>query len=193
MLLSLNWLREFVPYTGEVQVLADKLTMLGLEVEEIRDPFAGIAGIVAGHVVECGPHPSSDHLSVCRVDIGAAEYLDIVCGAPNVARGQSVAVAPVGTIMPGGLKIKKAKLRGQPSHGMICSERELGLGEGHDGIMVLDSSLAPGTPLTRALDLERVVLDVSVTPNRADCLSVLGLAREVAVVFGLPLNPPAAE
>ena len=193
MLLSLNWLREFVPYTGEVQVLADKLTMLGLEVEEIRDPFAGIAGIVVGHVVECGPHPSSDHLSVCRVDIDAAEYLDIVCGAPNVARGQSVAVAPVGTVMPGGLEIKKAKLRGQPSHGMICSERELGLGEGHDGIMVLDSSLAPGTPLTRALDLERVVLDVSVTPNRADCLSVLGLAREVAAAFGLPLNPPAAE
>ena len=168
MLLSLNWLREFVPYTGEVQALADKLTMLGLEVEEIRDPFAGIAGIVVGHVVECGPHPSSDHLSVCRVDIGTSECLDIVCGAPNVARGQNVAVAPVGTVMPGGLEIKKAKLRGQPSHGMICSERELGLGEGHDGIMVLDSSLVPGTLLTRALDLERVVLDVSVTLLRSE-------------------------
>lgn len=190
MLLSLNWLREFTPYDGTAQALGDTLTMLGLEVEEISNPFAALAKMVVGHVVERAVHPSSDHLSVCKVDIGTGELLDIVCGAPNVASGQKVPVAPVGTVMPNGLEIKKAKLRGQPSCGMICSERELGLGEGHDGIMVLDASLRPGTSLCEALGLEQVVLDVSITPNRADCLSVLGLAREVAAAFKLPLSMP---
>lgn len=193
MLLSLNWLREFVPYEGDAATLGDRLTMLGLEVEEIGNPFAGLAGIVVGHVVERAAHPTSDHLSVCKVDIGTGELLDIVCGAPNVAAGQKVPVAPVGTVMPGGLEIKKAKLRGQPSCGMICSERELALGDGHDGIMVLGPDLAVGTPICDALGLDQVVLDVSITPNRADCLSVLGLAREVAAAFGLPLTVPAAD
>jgi phenylalanyl-tRNA synthetase beta chain len=192
MLLSLNWLREFVPYEGDAQTLADKLTMLGLEVEEIANPFEALAKIVVGHVVERAVHPTSDHLSVCKVDIGTGELLDIVCGAPNVAAGQKVPVAPVGTVMPGGLEIKKAKLRGQPSCGMICSERELGLGDGHEGIMVLAGALAPGTPICDALGLDQIVLDVSITPNRADCLSVLGLAREVAAAFGLPLTIPQA-
>lgn len=190
MLLSLNWLREFVPYTGDVATLAHRLTMLGLEVEEIRNPFAALSSIVVGYVAERLAHPSSDHLSVCKVDIGTGEMLDIVCGAPNVAAGQKVPVAPVGTVMPGGLEIKKAKLRGCPSCGMICSERELGLGDGHDGIMVLDPALPVGTPICDALQLDQVVIDVSITPNRADCLSVLGLAREVAVAFGLPLTMP---
>ncbi len=190
MLLSLNWLREFTPYEGTAQALADTLTMLGLEVEDISNPFAALTRMVVGHVVERSAHPTSDHLSVCKVDIGASELLDIVCGAPNVAAGQKVPVAPVGAVMPSGLEIKKAKLRGQPSCGMICSERELGLGEGHDGIMVLDASLRPGAPLIEALGLEQVVLDVSITPNRADCLSVLGLAREAAAAFKLPLALP---
>ena len=193
MLLSLNWLREFVPYEGDAATLGDRLTMLGLEVEETGNPFAGLAGIVVGHVVERAAHPTSDHLSVCKVDIGTGELLDIVCGAPNVAAGQKVPVAPVGTVMPGGLEIKKAKLRGQPSCGMICSERELALGDGHDGIMVLGPDLAVGTPICDALGLDQVVLDVSITPNRADCLSVLGLAREVSAAFGLPLTVPAAD
>jgi phenylalanyl-tRNA synthetase beta chain len=193
MLLSLNWLREFVPYEGDAATLGDRLTMLGLEVEEIGNPFAALDKIVVGHVVERAAHPTSDHLSVCKVDIGTGELLDIVCGAPNVAAGQKVPVAPVGTVMPGGLEIKKAKLRGQPSCGMICSERELALGDGHDGIMVLDPGLAVGTPICDALGLDQVVLDVSITPNRADCLSVLGLAREVAAAFGLPLTVPAAD
>ena len=193
MLLSLNWLREFVPYEGDAAALAERLTMLGLEVEEIANPFAALAGIVVGHVLERAAHPSSDHLSVCKVDIGTGEVLDIVCGAPNVAAGQKVPVAPVGTVMPGGLEIKKAKLRGQPSCGMICSERELALGEGHEGIMVLDQALLPGTSICDALGLDQVVLDVSITPNRADCLSVLGLAREVAAAFELPLNVPRIE
>jgi len=190
MLISLQWLREFVPYTGTVQALADRLTMQGLEVEAILDPFESIAGIVVGHVLECAPHPESDHLSVCSVDLGAGEPAQIVCGAPNVAKGQKVPVAPMGATMPDGMQIKKTKLRGVLSCGMICSERELGLSEDHAGIMVLPGDFVPGAPLVDALRLEREVIEVSITPNRADCLSVLGIAREAALGFGLPLTMP---
>jgi len=190
MLISLQWLREFVPYTGTVQALADRLTMQGLEVEAILDPFESIAKIVVGHVLECAAHPDSDHLHVCTVDVGAAEALQIVCGAPNVDKGQKVPVALIGTTMPDGMQIKKGKLRGVASHGMICSERELGLSEDHNGIMVLPESFTPGRLLVEALGLEREVIEVSITPNRADCLSVLGIARETALGFGLPLSMP---
>lgn len=193
MLLGLSWLRQWTPFEGTAEELADRLTMLGLEVEDIRDPFAHLTSVVTGRVVECVPHPASDHLSVCRVDVGGAEFLPIVCGAPNVAAGQMVPVATVGTTLPGGMTIQKAKLRGERSWGMICSERELGLGESHGGIMVLDPKLSPGVPVPDALGLERVVLDVSITPNRADCLSVLGLARETAAAFGLPLHLPQVQ
>ena len=189
MLLSIKWLRELTPYTGSLDDLSHRLTMLGLEVEEVIEPFAGLKSMVVGHVVECEPHPESDRLSGCKVELGT-EVLDIVCGAPNVAAGQKVPVAPVGTVMPSGMQIKKAKLRGMPSRGMICSEAELELGAGHDGIMVLDENLAPGTALIEALDLETTVLDIGITPNRADCLSVLGIARETAAAFDLPLNLP---
>lgn len=190
MLLSLSWLREFVPYEGSAQALADRLTMLGLELEEIVHPFAEIEAIVVGRVMECVPHPNSDHMHICKVDAGQGELINIVCGAPNVAAGQTVPVALVGTTMPGGLVIKKAKLRGEPSFGMICSERELGLSEDHSGILVLPDSLVPGTKLVDALHLDREVLDIDVTPNRADCLSVIGLARETALAFDLPFSIP---
>lgn len=194
MHVSLQWLREFVPYTGTVKDLADRLTMQGLEVEGVFDPFESIAKIVVGHVLERAPHPESDHLSVCQVDVGQAAGqegpLTIVCGAPNVAQGQKVPVALIGTTMPGGMEIKRAKLRGVESRGMICSERELGLSEEHAGIMVLAAGLRPGQLLTEALGLEREVIEVSITPNRADCLSVLGIAREAALGFGLPLTMP---
>lgn len=191
MLISLQWLREFVPYEGETQALADRITMQGLEVEGIFDPFEEIAKIVVGHVVEREAHPESDHLSVCKVDAGQGELLQIVCGAPNVAAGQKVPVALVGTTMPGGLAIKKAKLRGVASFGMICSERELGLSEDHEGIMVLPEHFRPGQLVVDALNLERTVIEVGITPNRADCLSVLGVAREAALGFNLPLTLPA--
>ena len=190
MLVSLNWLREFVPYEGEVQALGDKLTMLGLELDGIIDPFAAVKDIVIGRVVECEPHPESDHLSVCTVDVNGPEALQIVCGAPNVAKGQTVPVAMVGTTMPDGMAIKKAKLRGVKSCGMICSERELGFSEDHEGIWVLDGSLKVGEKLVDALGLERVVFDFDITPNRADCLSILGFARETALAFDLPLTLP---
>ncbi|MDR2056502.1 MAG: phenylalanine--tRNA ligase subunit beta [Desulfovibrio sp.] len=196
MLLSLSWLREFTPYEGCAQALGDRLTMLGLELEDIRNPYAGISDIVVGEVVECGNHPESGHLHLCRVDVAQGELLDIVCGAPNVAAGQKVPVALVGTRMPDGTVIKKAKLRGAVSCGMICSERELGLAEDHNGIMVLPAEARTGLRVVDALNLDTEVLDVSITPNRADCLSVLGLARETAHAFGLPLTvgePPLTE
>lgn len=190
MLLSLSWLREFTPYEGTAEALGDRLTMLGLELEDIRRPYDAISSIVVGRVVSCDNHPESDHLHVCKVDAGQGELLDIVCGAPNVAAGQKVPVALVGATMPDGMVIKKAKLRGAPSFGMICSERELGLTEDHNGIMVLPESFVVGKPLVDQLDLDREVLDISITPNRADCLSVLGLAREAALACSLPLSIP---
>ncbi|MFO7728140.1 MAG: phenylalanine--tRNA ligase subunit beta [Desulfonatronovibrio sp.] len=193
MLLSLSWLKEFTPYEGSVEELAHRLTMVGLEVEEIRRPFEHLSDIVVGHVLERTAHPDADKLSLCRVDIGTGETLPIVCGASNVAAGQKVAVAPVKTKLPGGLVIKKAKIRGQVSQGMICSETELELGTDSSGIMVLDENLQPGIRLVQALDIDDCVFDIGVTPNRPDCLSVLGLARETAAIFDLPLTLPSFE
>lgn len=190
MLLSLDWLREFTPYEGTAQELADRLTMLGLEVDEVYDPFAEIRGVVVGHVLEREKHPEADKLSVCKVDVGGPELLTIVCGAPNVAAGQKVPVATVGTTLPGGLKIGKAKLRGVQSMGMICSERELALTEEHKGIMVLPDTSKPGVLFCESLELDSAVINVDLTPNRGDCLSILGLAREVAMAYGLPLTLP---
>jgi phenylalanyl-tRNA synthetase beta chain len=190
MLLSLNWLREFTPFEGEASVLADRLTMLGLEVEDIKRPFAGIAGVVAGRVLARDKHPEADKLSVCSVDVGGEAALQIVCGAANVAAGQTVPVARIGTELPGGLAIKKSKIRGVESFGMICSETELGFAEKSAGIMVLPDTFCPGQGIIQALRLDETVLEVSITPNRADCLSHLGLARETATAFGLPLTLP---
>ncbi len=190
MYLSIKWLKEFTPYNGEIEELAHVLTMLGLEVEEIFNPFEEIKDIVVGYVVSCEKHPNADKLKLCKVDVGKDEPLQVVCGAPNVAKGQFVAFAPIGATLPGGIKIKKAKIRGETSYGMICSERELGLSNDHSGIMVLDSVNTPGTKLIDALDLDTVVFDIGITPNRADCLSILGIAREVAAYFNLPLNLP---
>ncbi len=193
MLLSLKWLQEFVPFVGNSKELGERLTMLGLELEEVLRPYDNIENIVVGHVVECAKHPEADKLSICKVDVAQDEVLDIVCGAPNVAKGQKVPVALVGTTMPDGMVIKKAKLRGQPSMGMICSERELGLTEDHSGIMVLPEDAPIGAKLVDYLDLDREVLDIGITPNRADCMSVLGLAREVALAYDLPLTMPSFE
>lgn len=190
MLVPLSWLREFTPFEGTAEALGAKLTMLGLELEEVFNPYAGIEDIVVGFIAQCSPHPDSDHMSVCKVDIGQPDLLDIVCGAPNVREGQKVAVAPVGAKLPVGTVIKKAKLRGQPSYGMICSERELGLSDDHSGILVLPESADVGHKLVDALNLDREVLDLSITPNRADCLSILGVARETAAAYGLPFAVP---
>ncbi|MCQ2444300.1 MAG: phenylalanine--tRNA ligase subunit beta [Mailhella sp.] len=197
MLLSFNWLKEFVPYTGTAEELGEMLTMLGLELEEVTQPYDEISGVVVGRVLTCEAHPDSDHLHVCTVDVGAEEPLPIVCGAPNVAAGQLVCVAPVGATLPGGLVMKKAKLRGVPSFGMICSEREMQLSEDHNGILVLPETNrsgrkpALGEKFVDAYELDREVLDISITPNRADCLSVLGFARIVSAYLGLPVTLPS--
>ena len=193
MLLSLNWLREFVPYSGPVDTLADRLTMLGLEVEGVSRPFAASKDVVVGHVLTRDKHPDADKLSVCTVDVGEASPLQIVCGAPNVASGQFVPVAKIGTVLPGGLTIKKSKIRGVESFGMICSEPELGLAEKSEGILVIDGTPTPGRTLAEAMDLDDTVLEIGITPNRADCLSILGLARETAMAFGLPLSMPKVQ
>lgn len=190
MLLSLQWLREFTPFDKAPQELSDRLTMLGLEVEEWRKPFDHLATVVVGHVETCAKHPEADKLSLCRVNV-SNESLPIVCGAPNVAQGQKVAVAKIGTVLPGGLTIKKAKIRGEESCGMICSEIELGLGEDKEGIMVLSADAPVGVALTDAIKLDTDIFNVNITPNRADCLSMLGLAREVAAAYRLPLSLPA--
>ncbi|MDR1686523.1 MAG: phenylalanine--tRNA ligase subunit beta [Desulfovibrio sp.] len=192
MLLSLNWLREFLPYEGSAESLGDRLTMAGLETENILRPYAALKPVVTGLVAECAKHPAADKLSVCRVDVGD-EVLDIVCGAPNVAAGQKTAVIRAGCTLPGGQKVSKAVLRGAPSNGMICSERELGFSDEHNGILVLDPAVPVGKSLPDALGLDDEVLDISVTPNRGDCLSVFGLALETAALTGLLPTVPGYE
>ena len=193
MILSLKWLREFVPFEGTAQELGDRLTMLGLENEAISRPFAEIEEVVVGHVISCEQHPDADKLRVCQVDVNGPEILTIVCGAPNVRAGLNVPVALVGSTLPGGFKISKAKLRGVVSLGMICSERELHLSEDHAGIMELPEHFKPGVKLVDALDLDTEVCEIGITPNRGDCLSILGLAREVGLSCNLPVTIPALD
>ncbi len=190
MLVCVDWIREITPFEVGVEELADTLTMLGLEVEEILSPFEHLKDVVVGLVVECVPHPNADKLKVCDVDVGG-EVLKIVCGAPNVQKGQMVPVAKIGARLPDiDIEVKKVKIRGVESYGMICSEKELGIGDDHSGIMVLDKDLVPGTSLIQVLNLDFKVFDIGITPNRGDCLSVIGIAREVAAFYDLPIKLP---
>ncbi len=200
MLVSLQWLRELVsvePACLEPEHLAERLSIAGFEVEAIEDLAARAAGVVVGHVLQRDPHPNADKLSVCRVDVGAGEPLQIVCGAPNVRQGLHVPVALVGSTLPAvGLTIKPAELRGVASSGMICSLRELGLDDGSDGIAELDQllkSVPPlGTPVGPLLGLDDQVLELAITANRPDGLSMRGIAREVAALSGGSTTFPAA-
>lgn len=183
------WMATYCDPGLEPEVLAEKLAMTGTEVERVvvtGPPSAD--NFVIGKVLAIEPHPDADRLRVCTVDTGDDEPRNIVCGAPNVDAGQTVVVALPGAVMPGGMKIKKAKLRGVPSEGMICSETELELGEGSDGIMVLDESIgAPGTPAGEVLPVSQVVLELEVTPNRTDCFGLYGVAREAHAITGADL------
>ena len=183
MRVSWNWLCEHVDLEGLTPAeVADRLTMSGLEVEEIHELGTELDGIVVGRVATCAQHPDADKLQVTTVDAGQEEALPVVCGAPNCAEGVLAPIALPGATMPAGFKIKKSKLRGQPSHGMLCSSSELGLDEDHDGIMLLEG-VEPGTPIADALGLRDTVIELSVTPNRGDALSIRGVAREVAALF----------
>ncbi len=190
MFVSYNWLKEYVDLTStNPEELAEKITRSGIEVEGVEIPGEGMKGVVIGHVLECDQHPDADKLNKCLVDIGQESPVQIICGAPNVAKGQYVAVATVGAVLPGNFKIKKAKLRGEESFGMICSLQELGIDskmvskEFVDGIFVFSDQVKAGDDALAALNLDDAILELGLTPNRSDCLSMIGVAYEVAAIL----------
>ena len=198
MKISFNWLKEYIDINDSPEQVAEVLTATGLEVEgleKIESVRGGLAGLVIGKVLTCGQHPNADKLKVTTVDIGTGTPAHIVCGAPNVAAGQTVMVAPVGcTLYPtagGELKIKKAKIRGEVSEGMICAEDEVGLGTEHDGIMVLDDNLPVGSAAAGHFDFaDDYVIEIGLTPNRADATSHIGVARDLKAIYHQPVKWP---
>ncbi len=189
MEISLNWLKRYVDLQEEPREIAAALTSLGFEVEGLRILGGDARGVVVGEVRSCSRHPEADRLSVCRVFDGTEE-VQVVCGAPNVAAGQKVLFARVGAELPGDLKIKKAKLRGQESLGMLCGGDEVGLGGSHEGLLILDPATPAGLAMAEVSGLCDVVFEINVTPNRPDALGHLGVARELAARFGNPLHYP---
>ncbi|MDA8428961.1 MAG: phenylalanine--tRNA ligase subunit beta [Geobacteraceae bacterium] len=189
MKVTYNWLKEFVDFDLSPEALADVLTMLGLEVEGMEKQGCGMDDVVVALVEEKRQHPNADKLSLCRVNNGT-EILDVVCGAQNFKQGDIVALAQIGAILPGDFKIKRSKIRGEESCGMLCSEKELGLADESVGIMILPEGPALGTPVFEALSLKDTLLEIGLTPNRADCLSVAGIAREIAAKLGTTVRYP---
>ncbi len=189
MKVTYNWLKEFVDFDLSPETLSDVLTMLGLEVEGMEKQGCGMDDVVVARVEEKRQHPNADKLSLCRVNNGSA-VLDVVCGAQNFKQGDTVALAQIGAILPGDFKIKRSKIRGEESCGMLCSEKELGLAVESAGIMVLSPGLSLGTPVFEALGLKDTLLEIGLTPNRADCLSVAGIAREIAAKLGKNVRYP---
>ena len=185
MKVSLSWLREYIPITMETTDLADALTMIGLEVEAVENRFESLEGVVVSRIVDIKPHPNADKLNLCQVDVGGDRILSIVCGAPNAAKDLMVPCALPGATLPNGVTIKAGKLRGELSEGMLCSASELGLSLEKSGIMELATQSAPGTPLVDSLGLHDATLELGVTPNRPDCLSIIGVAREIGA-FSTP-------
>ncbi len=201
MKISLNWLKDYIQLDHSVETISKSLTDTGLEVEGLEEfgkIQGGLEGLVIGEVLTCEKHPNADKLKITTVDIGTDAPSPIVCGAPNVTKGQKVVVATVGTTLyPKGhdsFKIKKAKIRGEVSEGMICAEDEIGLGDGHDGIMVLDTNLPNGTPAIEYFDLdEDYIFEIGLTPNRADATSHIGTARDLKAVYKQAVNWPSVE
>ena len=193
MKLPLRWLAEYVDLPRSTDELAERLTVAGLEIEGTEHTGPELSDVVVGRVLERAQHPDADRLSVCRVDLGGGEPLTIVCGAPNVRAGLRVAVARPGTTLPDGTKLKKTKIRGMASEGMICSSRELGLGDDHAGILELAADAPVGARLPDVIATGDTVLDLEITPNRGDWASILGMAREVRAHFGGPLRLPPCE
>jgi len=189
MKVSYKLLKDLVDFDWSPEELATRLTDAGVEVETITPLGMGLEKVVVGEIKRVQKHPQADHLSVCEVEIGS-EFLQIVCGAPNVKEKVKVPVALIGARLPIGVEIRKTTLRGVDSFGMICSEKELGIGEDQKGIMILDSRLKIGLTLTEALDLEDCILNLDLTPNRADCLSIIGVARDVGALFGSSVKKP---
>lgn len=197
MKISYNWLSQYLSEIPDPEETAERLTLTGLEVEEIEKTGSDFKGIVVGEVLNVKPHPDADKLVICDVDTGNSETSQIVCGAPNVETGQKVPVATVGSVLPEPLpdgspfKIRKAKIRGQKSAGMICAEDELGLGDDHSGIMVLDNQIKPGTPFAEIAGSNRdTIFEIGLTPNRPDATCHIGVARDLAAVTGAELKKP---
>ncbi len=192
MKVSLSWLREYIAVDMPTSDLSEALTMAGLEVETVFDRYGYLDNVLCGKVLEVSPHPDADRLVVCRVDTGT-DPLTIVCGAPNVREGLVTAVVLPGVELPGGVRIAKARIRGVTSEGMLCSAFELGIGDDRSGIVELAPETQPGMPLSRALGLSDPVFDIDLTPNRADCLGIIGVAREVAAICGGAVQKPDAS
>ncbi|MBB1125893.1 phenylalanine--tRNA ligase subunit beta [Thiospirillum jenense] len=190
MRFSEAWLRDWIDPPIATAALAEQLTMAGLEVEAIDAVAPAFSGVVVGDVVSVAAHPDAAKLHLCQVAVGDGAPLPIVCGAANVAAGMKVALARVGAVLPGDVKIKKAKLRGVESHGMICSATELGLAESSSGILPLPDNATVGADVRAVLGLDDQAIELNLTPDRSDCLSIAGVAREVAVINGLTLTPP---
>jgi phenylalanyl-tRNA synthetase beta chain len=188
MKFSENWLREWVNPDLDSTALVEKLTLAGLEVDSINPVAGDFTGVVVGQVTSVKAHPDADKLRLCQVDVAGEELLSIVCGASNVREGLKIPVAVVGSVLPGNFKIKKAKLRGEPSFGMLCSAKELGLAESADGLLELADDAPVGENIRDYLDLDDVTIEVDLTPNRSDCLGVAGIAREVGVLTGCDLT-----
>ena len=190
MKVSLSWLKEYVSFSGPIQDLSDALTMAGLEVDAIFDRYAYLEKILVGRVATVIDHPNADKLKLCTVQAGNNLDFAVVCGAPNVKPGMLAPLALPGAVMPDGTVIRTGTIRGEKSHGMLCSEFELCLGTDQTGIMTLPDDCCVGDTLVKALSLSDMVLDIDLTPNRPDCLSILGTAREVAAFTGLSVNYP---
>jgi len=193
MKVPVSWLKEYVDFEDTIEGLADKLTFAGLEVEAIETIGSDFEGVVVGEVINVEPHPGADKLRMCTVEYGEEETMRVVCGAPNVEVGGKYPFAPVGTTLPCGITLKKAKIRGEVSMGMLCAKDELGLGEDHSGLLVLDADLEPGIPFVKVWGDPETVIELEITPNRPDCLSMIGVAREMAVLYGSELKVPSIE
>lgn len=190
MKISENWLRTWVNPAIDSEKLSDQLTMLGLEVDEIAPAAKLFTGVVVGEVLTVEQHPDADRLRVTTVNIGSGEPLQIVCGAPNVRAGMKAPVATIGAVLPGDFKIKKGKLRGVESQGMLCGASEIDLEDKIDGLLELPADVPVGVNVREYLDLDDNVIDISITPNRGDCFSIRGIAREIGVINQLPVTPP---
>ncbi|MCJ7833058.1 MAG: phenylalanine--tRNA ligase subunit beta, partial [Deltaproteobacteria bacterium] len=190
MKVTINWLQEYVDLTGlSVDDLAQGLTMAGLEVEAVFPIGRELESLVVGKVLEIRKHPQADRLSICKVTTGTETY-EIVCGGPNMRPDILVPLALAGTRLPSGMEVQTATIRNVVSPGMLCSEKELGLSEDHSGIMIIPDEVPVGLSLSRALGLEDTLLEINVTPNRGDCLSHIGIAREISAIFKRPLRIP---
>jgi phenylalanyl-tRNA synthetase beta chain len=189
MIVSLSWLEDYVSIQMDVSSLADALTMVGLEVEAIWDRYAYLNSVVVGRIDMVSPHPKADKLTICRVNAGD-RVMNIVCGAPNAKKGMLAPLAFPGTMFPNGKTLENSVIRGIKSEGMLCSESDLALGNKTSGLMELPDDVQPGTPLAKALSLSDHVMEIGLTPNRPDCLSILGIAREIAAIQKTTLNFP---